>query len=93
MRTLFIDKSRPTSRKWVWIVAGLAVIEATALAAYVLRPAPKGIEVDLSSPRELCVSRGSAIFEARGEWPQTNDGRDAATLVGARCTLDPESFR
>jgi hypothetical protein len=93
MRTLFLDKSRPTSRKWVWVVAGLALIEATALAAYVLRPVPKGIEVDLASPKELCVTRGASIFEARREWPQTADGRDAATLINARCTLDPESFR
>lgn len=94
MRTLFLDKSsRPTSRKWVWVVAALALIEATALAAYVMRPVPKGIEVDLASPRELCVARGTAIHEARHEWPQTADGRDAATLINARCTLDPEAFR
>ncbi|WP_374569432.1 hypothetical protein [Ideonella sp.] len=93
MRMLFLDKTRPTSRKWVWAVAGLALVEATALAAYVMRPAPKGIEVDLATPREQCVTRGAAIFEARGEWPATADGRDAPTLVNARCTLDPESFR
>jgi hypothetical protein len=94
MRTLFLDKSsRPTSRKWVWVVAALALIEATALAAYVMRPVPKGIEVDLASPRELCVARGTTVHEARHEWPQTADGRDAATLINARCTLDPEAFR
>lgn len=94
MRTLFLDKSsRPTSRKWVWVVAALALIEATALAAYVMRPVPKGIEVDLASPKDLCISRGTAEHEARHEWPQTADGRDAATLINARCTLDPEAFR
>ncbi|HEX5685146.1 MAG TPA: hypothetical protein VFY73_14080 [Ideonella sp.] len=93
MRMLFLDKTRPTSRKWVWVVAGLALVEATALAAYVMRPTPKGIEVDLATPREQCITRGANIFEARGEWPTTTDGRDAQTLVSARCTLDPESFQ
>lgn len=94
MRTLFLDKTkRPTSRKWVWVVAALALIEATALAAYVMRPVPKGIEVDLASPRDLCVARGTAAHQARHEWPQTADGRDAATLINARCTLDAEAFR
>lgn len=94
MRTLFIDKPRVQSRTWVWLVAGLAIVEAAALGAYYLmRPQAEEALISLGSPQEQCLKRGVARFEAYGQWPTTSDDRDARTLITSRCTLDAESFR
>lgn len=93
MRTLFIDKPRGQSRAWVWLVAGLALVEALALAAYVMRPSTESVVISLGSPQEQCLKRGVARFEAYGQWPITSDDRDARTLINSRCTLDVNSFR
>lgn len=93
MRTLFLDKPAPRSRWWVWVLAAAAVVEAAALSAYMLRPAAPAIEQGYLAPAQQCAQRGQAAYGARGEWPVTADGRDAATLVASRCTLDPEAFR
>jgi hypothetical protein len=95
MRHLFLDKptSRITARQWLLVALVLALLEAAAFTAYVMRPADRGLSVGLASPQAQCVSRGAAQFEVRREWPITLDGRDARTLVESRCTLDPGSFQ
>lgn len=93
MRTLFLDKARPSTRRWVALIAGLAAIEAVILAAYVLRPVPASIDAALASPEHQCAARGERQHADSGEWPTTRDGRDARTLVQSRCTLDAESYR
>ena len=94
MRTLFLDKptSRVTTRQWLLIGAGLALVEAAALAVYFMRPAPATIAVSAASPLAQCEARGAEDYRSRHEWPRTADGRDAQALVGARCTLDPQAF-
>jgi hypothetical protein len=94
MRTLFLDKptSRITTRQWLLIGAVLAAIEAAALAAYFMRPAPATLAASAASPQAQCEARGADDFRSRNEWPRTADGRDANTLVTARCTLDPQAF-
>ena len=94
MRTLFLDKptSRISTRQWLLIGAGLAALEAAALAAYLLRPAPVTISTALATPQAQCEERGSVDYRSRNEWPSTADGRDARTLVRARCTLDAQAF-
>ncbi|MFZ5548315.1 MAG: hypothetical protein ACOZJX_06450 [Pseudomonadota bacterium] len=93
MRTLFLDKARPSTRRWVTLIAGLAVIEAVILAAYVLRPVPTSIDTALASPEQQCAARGERQHSDSGEWPATRDGRDARTLVQSRCTLNPDAYR
>ena len=92
MRTLFLDKARPGTRRWVLLVAALALVETVALTAYVLRPVPPSIDQPLASPRQRCATLGEQQFARSGEWPTLHDGRDARTLVQSRCTLDPASF-
>ena len=94
MRTLFLDKptTRVTTRQWLLIGAALAAIEAAALAAYFMRPAPTTLMAGAASPQAQCESRGTDDFRSRNEWPLTADGRDASALVTARCTLDPQAF-
>jgi hypothetical protein len=92
MRTLFLDKAHPSTRRWVLLVCALALAEAVALTAYVLRPVPASIDQPLASPRQRCASLGELQFAQSGEWPTLYDGRDARTLVQSRCTLDPASF-
>jgi hypothetical protein len=93
MRTLFLDNARPSTRRWVLLIAGLAVVEAVILAAYVMRPVPASIDAALASPHQQCEARGEQQLAGSGEWPTTREGRDARTLVQSRCTLDNESFR
>jgi hypothetical protein len=93
MRLLFLDKARPATRRWVLLIAALALVEAVALGLYVTRPVPPSIELALASPRAQCETRGQAQLAAADEWPTTRDGRDALTLVRARCTLDAGAFR
>lgn len=93
MRTLFLHKARPSTRRWVLLVAALALVEGVALTAYLLRPVPASIDQALASPQQRCQARGEQRLAQAGEWPTTQDGRDARTLVHARCTLDPDAFR
>jgi len=94
MRLLFLDRptSRITARQWLMIAFALALVEAAGFAVYMMRPAERGLSVALATPRDQCVARGIAQYDVRREWPRTQDGRDAATLIESRCTLDPASF-
>jgi hypothetical protein len=95
MRLLFIDRptSRFTARQWLAIALVLAVAEAAGFAVYMMRPTERGLSLGMATPHEQCVARGVAQFDVRREWPLTNDGRDAGTLIESRCTLDPASFQ
>jgi hypothetical protein len=92
MRTLFLDKARPGTRRWVLLVGGLALAEVVFFTAYVLRPAPPDINLTLASPQQRCTTRGEQQLADAGDWPTTQDGRDARLLVQSRCTLDTEAF-
>ena len=95
MRLLFLDRptSRITPRQWLMIGLVLAIAEGAGFAVYMMRPAAdRGLAMGMSTPHEQCVARGVAQFDVRREWPLTHDGRDAGTLIEARCTLDPASF-
>lgn len=94
MRTLFLDKptSRISTRQWLLIGAALAALETAALAAYFMRPASETITSGITNPLGQCEARGTDDYRSRNEWPRTAEGRDARTLVSARCTLDPQAF-
>lgn len=81
------------SRRWVWAIGALALVEIGGLSAYMMQPAPVNIEVQLATPRELCMAQGAARYEARGEWPKTSDGRDSRAAIEALCTLDLKAFQ
>ena len=95
MRYLFLDKptSRLSARQWLAIGLGLALVEVAGFTAYVMRPVDRGLTIGLADPHSQCVARGTAQFDVRREWPTTQDGRDAHTLIASRCTLDPGSFQ